>query len=255
MAYHTSYVCPLIWKKFQLALNLQHYIYPCIASLVLHQVQASSSHKFIAYYPLQKKRKKKKHSLSYPPSKSRTQILKKLWLHGQWRLVPRPCQVVCPVVFMMTRKYQKGTVDANLGQHTNALDRAARKRARCSSSCVERSDRSKGPVGANFGCQHMPPSFFCKACLPKNILLSQNCLRAMINTTSAIFFTKGDKQLSAMFCSSRCWNNLFGPPHLLHCRWRLWHDLHLLFHCLLRAHTLQPSLLSMRQVWETPPRL
>ena len=33
-------------------------------------------------------------------------------------------------------------VDANLGQHTNALDRAARERARCSSPCVERSDRS-----------------------------------------------------------------------------------------------------------------
>ena len=31
-------------------------------------------------------------------------------------------------------------------QHTNALDRAARGRARCSSFCVERSDRSKGPV-------------------------------------------------------------------------------------------------------------
>jgi hypothetical protein len=37
-------------------------------------------------------------------------------------------------------------VDANLGQHTNALDRAVRERARCSSLCVERSDRSKGPV-------------------------------------------------------------------------------------------------------------
>ena len=99
------------------------------------------------------------------------------------------------------------------------------------------------------------PMFFGKACLPKNILLSQNCLRSMINTTSAIFCTKGDKQLSAMFCSSRCWNNLFGPPHLLHCRWCLWHGLHLLFHCLLLAHMLQPSLLSMRQAWGTPPRL
>jgi len=37
-------------------------------------------------------------------------------------------------------------VDANLGQHTNALDRAAQERARCSSPCVERSDRSKEPV-------------------------------------------------------------------------------------------------------------
>src|SRR6185503_635637 len=37
-------------------------------------------------------------------------------------------------------------VDANLGQYTNALDRAVRERTRCSSPCVERSDRSKGPV-------------------------------------------------------------------------------------------------------------
>ena len=94
-----------------------------------------------------------------------------------------------------------------------------------------------------------------KVCLPKNILLSQNCLRAIINTTSAIFCTKGDKQLSAMFCSNRWWNNLFGPPHLLHYRWRLQHGLYLLFHRLLLAHTLQPSLLSMRQAWGTPPWL
>ena len=107
----------------------------------------------------------------------------------------------------------------------------------------------------HFCCQHMPPCFFGKACLPKNILLSQNCLRAMINTTSAIFCTKVDKQLLAIFCSSRCWNNLFGPPQLLHYRWCFWHGLHLLFHCLLLTHTLQPSLLSMRQAWRTPPRL
>jgi len=37
-------------------------------------------------------------------------------------------------------------VDANLGQHTNALDRAAQERARCSSPYAERSDRSKEPV-------------------------------------------------------------------------------------------------------------
>ena len=37
-------------------------------------------------------------------------------------------------------------VDANLGQYTNALDRAARERAQCSSPCMERSDRSKEPV-------------------------------------------------------------------------------------------------------------
>ena len=108
-----------------------------------------------------------------------------------------------------------------------------------------RSDRSDRlvPILAVDIC---PPCFFGKACLPKNILLSQNCLRAIINTTSAIFCTKGDKQLSDMFCLNRCWNNLFGPPHLLHYRWRLRHGLHLLFHRLLLAHTLQPSLLSMR---------
>ena len=37
-------------------------------------------------------------------------------------------------------------VDANLGQHTNALDRAARERARCSSLYVERSDRYEESV-------------------------------------------------------------------------------------------------------------
>ena len=31
-------------------------------------------------------------------------------------------------------------------QHMNVLDRAARGGAPCSASCVERSDRSKGPV-------------------------------------------------------------------------------------------------------------
>ena len=38
------------------------------------------------------------------------------------------------------------TVDAFSGQHTNALDRAVRGGAPCSASCVERSDRSEGPV-------------------------------------------------------------------------------------------------------------
>ena len=47
---------------------------------------------------------------------------------------------------LLTKSCTIPSVDANLGQHTNALDRAARERARCSSSCVERSDRSKGPV-------------------------------------------------------------------------------------------------------------
>ena len=64
--------------------------------------------------------------------------------------------------------------------------------------CLDRSDRSVRPVDANFGCQHMPPLFFGKTCLPKNILLSQNCLRVMINNTSAIICAKGDKQLSAI---------------------------------------------------------
>ena len=38
------------------------------------------------------------------------------------------------------------TVDAFSGQHTNALDRAVRGGAPCSASCMERSDRSEGPV-------------------------------------------------------------------------------------------------------------
>ena len=69
--------------------------------------------------------------------------------------------------------------------------------------CLDRSDRSVRPVGANFGCQHMPPYFLVKLACQKNILLNQNCLRAMINITSAIFCAKGDKQLSAMSCSNQ----------------------------------------------------
>ena len=42
--------------------------------------------------------------------------------------------------------FNDATVDANLGQHMNALDRAVQERARCISPYVERSDRSKGPV-------------------------------------------------------------------------------------------------------------
>ena len=49
-----------------------------------------------------------------------------------------------------------------------------------------RSDRLVPILAVNI----CPPCFFGKACLPKNILLSQNCLRAMINTTSAIFVLK-----------------------------------------------------------------
>ena len=56
----------------------------------------------------------------------------------------------------------------------------------------------------NFGHQQMPPPYsFGKACLPKNNLLDQNCLRTIINNTSAIFSAKGDKQLSAMICSNQ----------------------------------------------------
>ena len=43
------------------------------------------------------------------------------------------------------------------------------------------------------------PLFFGKACVPKNTLLDQNCLRAM--NTSAIFCAKGDNNLSAISCS------------------------------------------------------
>ena len=51
--------------------------------------------------------------------------------------------------------------------------------------CLDRSDRLVPILAVNI-C----PLFFYKACLPKNILLSQNCIRAMINTTSAIFLLK-----------------------------------------------------------------
>ena len=73
---------------------------------------------------------------------------------------------------------------------------------------MDRSDRSDLPVrpigpcrtghnattGQTGWCQFClstyAPLFFGKACLSKNILLSQNYLRAMINTTSAIFVRK-----------------------------------------------------------------
>ena len=45
-----------------------------------------------------------------------------------------------------TRNLIRPAVDAFSGQHTNALDRAVRGGAPCSASCVERSDRSEGPV-------------------------------------------------------------------------------------------------------------
>ena len=50
---------------------------------------------------------------------------------------------------------------------------------------------STGQTGCcQFWLSTYAPCFFGKAYLLKNILLSQNCLRAMINTTSAIFVLK-----------------------------------------------------------------
>ena len=43
------------------------------------------------------------------------------------------------------------------------------------------------------------PLFFGKACVPKNTLLNQNCPRAIITNTSAIF-CEDDNKLSAMTC-------------------------------------------------------
>ena len=94
------------------------------------------------------------------------------------------------------------------------------------------------------------PLFFGKACVPKNTLLDQNYLKAMINNTSAIFCAKGDKKISAMSCfpSSWWWINLLRSPNFLHDYWLCWLDLHLLFHRLLLAQTLQPSF----WVWDKP---
>ena len=63
--------------------------------------------------------------------------------------------------------------------------------------CLDRSYRSDRLVpilAVNIG-----PLFFSKACLPKHILLSQNCLRAMINTTSAIFVLKAINNYRSCF--------------------------------------------------------
>ena len=117
------------------------------------------------------------------------------------------------------------------------------------------------PLGQTGWCQFWlstyAPLFFGKTCLPKNILLSQNSLRAMINITSAIFCSKGNKFYRLYLASSSSWwrNNLVRPPYLLYGRRPCWYNLHLLFHRLLLAHPLQPSLLSVRQAWGTPPRL
>ena len=53
------------------------------------------------------------------------------------------------------------------------------------------------PLGQTGWCQFWlstyAPLFFGKACVPKNTLLDQNCLRTMIINASAIFCVKGDK--------------------------------------------------------------
>ena len=56
--------------------------------------------------------------------------------------------------------------------------------------------------------------FFGKACVPKNTLLDQNCLRTM--NTSVIFCAKVDNNLSVVSCfsSGRVWDRVCGtyPP-------------------------------------------
>ena len=64
----------------------------------------------------------------------------------------------------------------------------------------DRSDRLEQPVRPvalvcyQFWSSTYAPLFFGKACVPKNTLLDQNYLKAMINDTSAIFCAKGDKK-------------------------------------------------------------
>jgi len=99
------------------------------------------------------------------------------------------------------------------------------------------------------------PLFFGKTCVPNNTLLDQNCLKAM--NTSAIFFLRAITIYRPYLVSSSSWwrNNLLRPPYLLHDRRPRWYNLRILFHGLLFAHPLQPSLLGVRQAWETLPRL
>ena len=53
--------------------------------------------------------------------------------------------------------------------------------------------RPVGLVCCQFWSSTYASLFFGKACGPKNTLLDQNCLKAMINDTSAIFCAKSDK--------------------------------------------------------------
>ena len=70
--------------------------------------------------------------------------------------------------------------------------------------CFDRSDRLSAPVRpvctgcCQFWLSTYALLFFGKACVPKNTLLDQNCLRAM--NTSVIFCAKGDNNLSAVSC-------------------------------------------------------
>ena len=58
----------------------------------------------------------------------------------------------------------------------------------------QRPVRPVGLVCCQFWSSTYAPLFFGKACVPKNTLLDQNYLKAMINDTSAIFCAKGDKK-------------------------------------------------------------
>ena len=77
--------------------------------------------------------------------------------------------------------------------------------------------------------------FFGKACVPKNTLLDQNCLRSI--TIYRPYLASS---------SSWWWNNLLGLPYLLHGRRPCWYNLCLLFHGLFLTHPLQPPLLGVR---------
>ena len=90
--------------------------------------------------------------------------------------------------------YSDSTWTGQTGQ-TYRLDRSAPAESATSSktgqtALSDRSDRLMSILAIN----KCSPIFFGKACLPKNILLSQSYLRAMINITSAIFCAKGDKK-------------------------------------------------------------
>ena len=64
---------------------------------------------------------------------------------------------------------------------------------------TDRSDRLGRPVRpvglvcCQFWSSTYVPLFFGKVCVPKNTLLDQNCLKEIINDTSAIFCAKDDK--------------------------------------------------------------